>query len=104
MVDPDDDPAGFHAALKREAWCIAAAGQPSDIGQLVLRTVAASVTAAMPEARTETAAKALVVLAHTEWDAAANAMAALFLAGRNRLVAQDLLAGGNVVALSERTP
>jgi hypothetical protein len=44
------------------------------------------------------------VVAQTEWSAAANAMAALFLAGQNKLVAADLLAAENVLALSERTP
>jgi hypothetical protein len=50
MVDPDDDPEAFHAALEREAWRIAATGLPSDAGQLVLRSVAASI-AAMAERR-----------------------------------------------------
>jgi hypothetical protein len=31
-------------------------------------------------------------------------MAALFLAGQNKLAAEDRLAGGNVVAMPERRP
>jgi hypothetical protein len=59
---------------------------------------------ASAEVQTAAAGKALVVLAQTEWSAAAHGMAALFLAGQNRLVAADLLAGGNVVRLRERRP
>jgi hypothetical protein len=108
MVDPDDDPVGHHAALEREAWRIAATGQPSEAGRLVLRSVAASIAAllaeASAEAQTAAAAKVLLVLAQNDFDAAANGMAALFLAGQNKLVAADLLAADNVVTLSERTP
>ena len=108
MIDRDEDPVGHHAALEREAWRIAATRQASDAGQLVLRSVAASIAVLLPEAsaeaQTAAAAKVLSALAQNDFDAAANAMAALFLTGQNKLVAADLLAGGNVVALSERTP
>jgi hypothetical protein len=108
MVDPDEDPVGHYAALEREAWRIAATGQASEAGQLVLRSVAASIATllpeALPEVQTAAAGKVLSVLAQTEFGAAANAMAALFLVGQNKLVAADLLAGGKAAALSERTP
>lgn len=107
MVDPDDAEA-FHRALEREAWRIAATGSPSDAGRLVMQSVATSIAAALPDASPETrasvAGKALLVLAETEWDAAVNAMAAVLLSGTNKLVAEDRLAGGNVMMLSERTP
>jgi hypothetical protein len=105
MVDPEDRGA-FHRALEREAWRIAATGSPSDAGNLVMQSMATSIAAALPEAspemRASVAAKALLVLAETEWDAAANGMAAVLLSGTNKLVAEDRLAGGNVVAMPER--
>ncbi|MGK7871660.1 hypothetical protein [Falsiroseomonas sp. E2-1-a20] len=108
MLDPDQDPVGHHAALEREAWRIAATGQASEVGQIVLRSVAAGIAVLLPgasaEVQTAAAAKVLLVLAQTDFGASASAMAALFLAGQNKLVAADLLAGGNMVALSERTP
>jgi hypothetical protein len=108
MLDPDEDPEAFHAALEREAWRIARTGRPSEAGELVLRSVAASIGAtlpnATPEVQTAAAGKALLALAATEWSAAANGMAALFLAGQNRLVTMDALASGNVVRLAERRP
>jgi hypothetical protein len=48
--------------------------------------------------------EALLVLAQTEWSAAANALAVVILAAQNDQVAEVLLAGGNVAALPERTP
>ncbi|MGK7871167.1 hypothetical protein [Falsiroseomonas sp. E2-1-a20] len=104
MLDPD----AFHATPEAAAWRIARTGQPSDAGELVQRSVAASIGAtlpsASPEVQTAAAAKALVALAVTEWDAAANGMAALVLAGQNRLVTMDALASGNVVNLRDRRP
>jgi hypothetical protein len=107
MVDPEDREA-FHQTLEREAWRIAATGSPSDAGRLVMQSVATSIAAALPEAslemRASIAAKALLVLAETEWDAAVNAMAAVLLSGTNRLATEDMLASGNVVRLAERRP
>jgi hypothetical protein len=108
MVDPDEDPEGFQGALalESEAWRIAATGQPSDAGQLVLASVAATISAGLShlstEVQAEAAKKALLLLAQPEFDAAANAMAALLLGGMNRLVTLDALAGGNVDRLMER--
>jgi hypothetical protein len=108
MLNSDDVPEAFHAALEAAAWRIARTGRPSDAGELVLRSVAASIGAtlpnASPEVQTAAAGKALVALAATEWEAAANGMAALFLAGQNRLVTMDALASGNVVRLADRRP
>jgi hypothetical protein len=105
MVDPEDREA-FHRALEREAWRIAATGSPSDAGQLVMQSMATSIAAALPEAspemRSSVAAKALLVLAETEWDAAANGMAAVLLSGTNKLVREDALASGNVLRLADR--
>jgi hypothetical protein len=107
MVDPED-PESFRLALEREAWRIAAAGSPSDAGQLAMQSVATSVAAALPEAspeiRASVAAKALLVLAETEWDAAVNAMAAVLLSGTNKLAMAHVLAGGNVMTIGEREP
>jgi len=106
MVDPEEDPEGFQIALtlERKAWRIAATGKPSEAGQLVLASVAATIAAELShlssEVQAEAARKALVVLARSQLNAAANALAALLLASQNRLVAEDLLAGGNVVKLT----
>jgi hypothetical protein len=105
MVDPEEDPEGFQVALvlERAAWRIAATRQHSEAGELVLASVAATISAELShlsvEAQAEAARKALVVLAQSQFDAAANALAALLLAGQNRLVAEDVLGGGNVVKL-----
>jgi hypothetical protein len=107
MVDPEDREA-FHRALEREAWRIAAIGSPSDAGNLVMQSMATSIAAALPEAspemRASVAAKALLVLAETEWDAAANGMAAVLLSGTNRLAAEGMLAAANVLRLADRPP
>jgi hypothetical protein len=107
MLDHDEDPEAFHAALEREAWRIARTGQPSDAGQLVLRSIAASIAATMPEAssevQTSAVGKALLLFAKSEWDAAANGLAAVLLFGTDKLVTADVMAGGNVLAMPERT-
>jgi hypothetical protein len=108
MLDAQEDPVDHCAALKREARRLVAIGQTSDAGQLVLRTVSASIAVVLPQASSEVQAEAVVeallVLAQTEWSAAANALAIVILAAQNDQVAEVLLAGGNVAALSERTP
>jgi hypothetical protein len=107
MVDPEDREA-FHRTLEREARRVAATGAPSDAGRLVMQSVATSIAAALPEAspemRSSVAAKALLVLAETEWEAAVNAMAAVLLSGTNRLATEDMLAAANVLRLADRRP
>jgi hypothetical protein len=107
MLDAKEDPAGHFAALEREARRLAAIGQPSDVGQLVLRAVSASIAVVLPQAssevQSEAAVEALLVLAQTEWSAAANALSMVMLAAQDNGAAEVLLAGGKVVAPSERT-
>jgi hypothetical protein len=108
MVDPDEDPEAFRHALEREAWRISAVGQPSGAGELVLASVAATISAGLShmsaEVQTEVAKRALLVLARSEFEAAANALAVVLLDGMTRLVTADALANDNVLTMRGRQP
>jgi hypothetical protein len=108
MHDPDEDPEAFRCTLEREAWRISATKQPSEVGEIVLASVRATLSAGLShmsaEVQTETAKKALLILARTELDAAANALAVVLLDGMTRLVAADALANDNVLTMRGRQP
>jgi hypothetical protein len=74
-----------------------------DAGPLALASVSASIAAGTShtpnDVRCEVAKKALLLLARTDLEAAANALAGLLMAGTNRLVAEALMPCGNVAML-----
>jgi hypothetical protein len=90
----------FKENLRYEALRIAATGTPSEVGGIVASSVASAIAAALPgapeEVQAEAGEMALVVLATTEWIAAANAMAVMLLDG------EDETGGESISEMAER--